>query len=234
MVLYEKFASYYDDIFPLKKETLSFLADHFEKGKTLDLGCATGEYSLGLSRMGYETLGIDIDPNMISIALEKVKRLSLLSRFLKGNFKDVVYKNQFENVFCIGNTLVHLDSIEEMKNSLKHVYESLKANGTLIIGIVNYDRILDQEIKSLPTITNNGVTFERKYEFEGDKINFVTVLKTKDFAEDERTILTPIRYEELLNLLKQVGFKKIQAKDGYSDKPFSVKKSFHLVIVANK
>ncbi len=184
--------------------------------------------------MGYDTLGIDIDSNMISIALEKNKRLSLLSRFLKGNFKDVVYKNQFNNVFCIGNTLVHLESIEEMEKSILHVYDSLKPNGTFIISIVNYDRILDQEIKSLPTIENNGVTFERNYEYVGEKINFLTRLKVKDIVEEENTELTPIRYNQLTDILKSVGFKKIQAKDGYSEKPFSIKKSFHLVIVANK
>lgn len=234
MTLYENFATHYDDIFPLNKDTLAFIVNYFNKGKTLDLGCGTGEYSLGLSRLGYETLGIDIDENMIRFSLEKAKRLSLLARFLKGNFKDIVYKNQYTNVFCIGNSFVHLTSVKEMKESLFHVFQSLKDHGTFIVQIINYDRILDQNITSLPTISNHGISFTRDYETDGDRIIFKTKLKIKNLEEESQTFLYPIRSGELIGLLKEIGFKEVITKDGFTEKPFSVKKSVQLVIVAKK
>lgn len=228
------FSRYYDDIFPLNQDTVDFLLAHFEKGKTLDLGSATGEYSLALSRKGYETLGIDIDPEMVRIALEKTKRLSLLGRFLEGNCLDVVYVNQFKNVFCIGNTLVHLKNKEEITTSLKHVYESLLEGGHLVISIINYDRILDQEIKGLPTIKNDTVTFERKYVLKEDFVSFDTVLTVGDEVEESSTPLFPIRSKELVKICSSLGFQEIVSYGNMLKEPFNQDQSFHLVLVMKK
>jgi len=234
MTLYQKFASHYDDIFPLNEETIRFLVERFKRGKTLDLGCATGEYSLALSRKGYEVLGVDIDPQMIEMSLQKNKKLSLLARFLQGNCLDIVYKNQFLNILCIGNTLVHLHSQDEIKQSLTHIYESLKENGKFVLQIINYDRILDQEVKSLPTIKNNGISFVRKYSYDGENIHFLTTLKLKGEDIENETILFPIRSSKLIDLLQEVGFKELEVLDGFTDNPFNAKASYSLVICANK
>lgn len=234
MTLYDKIAVHYDEIFPLNEETLQFLVHHLEKGKTLDLGSATGEYALGLSRLGYDVLGIDIDPKMVEIALAKTKKLSLLARFLQGNCLDVVYKNQFSSIYCIGNTLVHLHSQNEIKQSLTHVYESLRAGGTFVTQIINYDRILAKEIKSLPTIKNEGVTFVRKYDYDGEKIHFVSTLKLKDEEIETETVLFPILSQVLIDSLKEVGFRDLKVLDGFTEQPFKAKDSYQLVIVAKK
>jgi len=234
MTLYEKFATHYDDIFPLNADTLQFLVKHFERGKTLELGSATGEYALGLSRLGFEILGIDIDPKMVEISLSKSKRLSLLARFLQGNCLDVVYKNQFFNIYCIGNTLVHLHSLAEIKQSLHHVYESLKPGGTFVVQIINFDRIIEKEIKSLPTIKNNGISFVRKYDYDGEKIHFMSTLKLKDEDIENETILYPITSPILINTLQEVGFRDLEIFDGFSIRPFKAKDSYQLVIVAKK
>jgi 2-polyprenyl-3-methyl-5-hydroxy-6-metoxy-1,4-benzoquinol methylase len=234
MTLYQEFAIHYDDIFPASEETAAFLSNKFKKGKTLDLGCATGEYSLALSRKGFETLGIDIDANMIELAMQKNKKLSLLARFLLGNCLDVVYKNQFVNIFCIGNTLVHLNSFEEIKSSLKHIFESLKVDGTFVLQILNYDRILEKEVKSLPTLKNKGVSFVRKLTYDGEKIHFFTTLKTKSEEFENETLLYPITSSPLIDLLQELGYRDLEVLDGFSDNPFSSKESYQLVIVAKK
>ncbi len=228
------FATYFDQIFPLNQETLSFLLNHFEKGKTLDLGSATGEYSLALSRKGFDTLGIDIDQDMIDISLEKTKKLSLLARFLRGNCLDVVYLNQFRNIFCIGNTLAHLSSLKEITQSLKHVYESLVDQGTLIIQTINYDRIISGDVKELPLIENNGVSFERKYVIDNDHIHFNTTLKVLNQIEENSALLFPILSDDLLKILKSIGFKNIVNYGSFTMTKYHKDKSYHLVIVAKK
>lgn len=224
------FSTYYDDIFPLNQDTVDFLLAHFEKGKTLDLGSATGEYSLALSRKGYDTLGIDIDPEMVRIALEKTKRLSLLGRFLEGNCLDVVYVNQFKNVFCIGNTLVHLKNQEEIKQSLTHIYQSLMGDGRLVISIINYDR----RPSSLPIIQNDKVTFVREYVYEEDHVLFNTVLKVDGLEEVSSTVLYPIKSSDLIKICKSIGFKDIQSYGNMLSDPFDKDSSYHLVLSMKK
>lgn len=54
MALYENIAEFYDEIFPLKQTRLDFIASFLENNsEVLDIGCATGELALALSKRGW-------------------------------------------------------------------------------------------------------------------------------------------------------------------------------------
>ena len=82
MALYEKIAEFYEEIFPLKQTRLDFI-DYFLKNSSriLDIGCATGELALALTKKGHHVVGIDLDEKMIELAREKTKRLGLNTGF---------------------------------------------------------------------------------------------------------------------------------------------------------
>jgi SAM-dependent methyltransferase len=46
-------------------------------GSILDLGCGTGRVALHLSRRGYETVGVDLDPELIAALAERAEGLPL-------------------------------------------------------------------------------------------------------------------------------------------------------------
>ncbi|MBU1145872.1 MAG: class I SAM-dependent methyltransferase [Firmicutes bacterium] len=234
MSIYKNFSKYYDEIFPLKNQTLEFLLEHLHKGKILDLGCATGEYALGLSRKGYQVYGLDFDQEMIRLAILKAKQTSQTAHFTKRNMLELDESNQFDGIYCIGNTLVHLHSIEEICVSLQLMYNALKSDSNLIIQIINYDRILNKNIKSLPTIESSQISFQRDYMFDGEKIHFLMTLKTDSNTYQEEVLLVPIRFEELEACLKKIGFKEIKAFDGFSFFSFKLTKSNQLVLTCKK
>lgn len=234
MQMYNKIVEVYDQIFPVKEETMAFLLSNLPKGSVLDLGCATGSYAIKLSQKGYRVYGLDYSQEMVDYAINQNKKLSQMAHFTKRDMLDLDEKNAFIGIYSIGNTLVHLPSKEDVWHMLKHIYEALKPGGTLVLQIINYDRILDQKVDSLPTIEFPNGSFMRKYEVKDELIAFTSVLTYQDITQENVTMLLPLRYEELKNGLKEAGFENIHAYDGFSNNPFKVGKSVQLVIKANK
>ena len=83
-----------------------------------------------------------------------------------------------------------------------------------MIQIINFDRIIDQKLKGLPTIENEKVRFERVYHYDEspELINFQTKLIIKDSGwEIENDIpLLAIRPKQLRALMLESGFSGLE------------------------
>ena len=50
-------------------------------GRTLDVGCGVGDYSLGLAKLGYQATGIDLSNGMIAGARKIAEKKILIWTF---------------------------------------------------------------------------------------------------------------------------------------------------------
>jgi ubiquinone/menaquinone biosynthesis C-methylase UbiE len=179
---YDELSRYYDVIFPTDSDTLKFLTKNLMSGsRVLDIACGTGDYSIEISKKGHKVDGFDLNEDMINMAVKKSKGLGV--HFFVGDMtklKEISDGNVYDLVFCIGNSIVHLNSICEIKDVIKDSFDILNPNGELIIQTVNFDRILNRNIKSLPFIEREKgkIKFYRNYEYISEKniINFNTYL----------------------------------------------------------
>jgi uncharacterized protein (UPF0297 family) len=143
--------------------------------------------------------------------------------------------------FCIGNSLVHLQDKNEIKALIKDMYSTLKDKGTMVIQIINYDRIIRQNVKSLPTIdrSNEGVKFIRNYNHEEDEsiIHFQAELIISKNGINETyknsVPLVAIQSDELISMIREAGFKEIDVYGDFSKNEFS-ENSYALIVAAHK
>jgi ubiquinone/menaquinone biosynthesis C-methylase UbiE len=242
MKFYNELSKVYDVVFPKSEDTLKFLLSGLKtNSKVLDLACGTGTYSVALAQKGHRVEGLDLDEDMIKLARSKG---GLYANFVVGDmtkFKESFPKEKYDLIFCIGNSLVHLKNKERIDKFIKDIYEGLNPNGTIVIQIVNYDRILRNDVKSLPTIdkSDKGVKFVRNYEYNKDeeKIDFITelsVTKGEIIEKFENTVsLVPLQKDELVSMFEKAGFKNIDIYGGFCKEEFE-DTSFALVIRAEK
>ncbi len=240
MKFYQQFSSYYDHIFPLKKQKLNFIKDNIVKqGPILDLATGTGSYAIALAEEGYQVKGLDLSPRMISIAKNKAYEADVKVDFRAEDMKriDQIYQgDNFSLISCIGNSLVHLDNEDEIKQVLRKIYKLLQSGGRLLIQIVNYDRIINKDIDSLPSIKgqNGLIKLIRDYEFIEDKVKFKTKLITLRGEFKNHVLLHPLQSDKLREILKGVGFRKIDFYEDFNYSRYAPLRSMSLVAIVEK
>lgn len=103
------------------------------KGILLDLACGTGSLSVIFSRMGYDVIGTDISPEMLSIAVSKDHEGI---EFLCQSMTELDMFGTIDGTVCSLDSINHLDSIDEVRQTFEKV--SLFSNkGALFMFDVN-------------------------------------------------------------------------------------------------
>ncbi|MCK8060144.1 MULTISPECIES: bifunctional 2-polyprenyl-6-hydroxyphenol methylase/3-demethylubiquinol 3-O-methyltransferase UbiG [unclassified Fusibacter] len=236
-MFYKELSKVYHHVFPAKGK-LNFLTTHFKPAShLLDMGCSDARVALGLVELGHTVEAADLSEDMVKVA-DAVSENGTLFPVRLANMLDTAIdypKEHFDGVYCIGNTLVHLLDKADIKRTLEGFKQVLKHDGTLILQILNYEKILSDKPDSLPLIDNEHVTFQRRYEYENDRIDFITTLHVKSDAEvyTAKTQLNPLTKADLESLLKDIGFSQLEWFSGYDAKPYH-KDELPLLVVAKK
>lgn len=241
MKFYEEISKYYDYIFPTGKAQIKFLSKFIEESPkdVLDIACGTGGYSIELGKLGHKLTAVDLDEKMIEELKNKAIEENLQINAFCGNMLELSdnIKSQYDLAFCIGNSLVHLDGDKEIGMFLKDVKSILKKDGKLAIQIINYDRVLSQNVASLPTIENDevGLKFKRIYRYNKDlnKVFFKTILEIEGKELENEIPLYPLLSHELVKLLHEAGYTEVKLYGDFKESEFQKDDSYALVIVAS-
>lgn len=237
MDFYQALSTYYDELFPVDREEMAFLVSQVApSGRLLDIGCGTGNKTVFFSEVAERVLAFDSDAGMIVRAAHDNARPNTLYEVLDMKEIGSRFPNpSFNSALCLGNTLVHLDGTEEISRTLKAINALLLPEGVLVLQILNYDRILDREIRELPLLTSNQAEFHRSYRPDGDKLHFVTKLTViaEGNSYDNDVLLYPLRKGELLSLLEKNGFLQPALFGDYKGTPYN-DDSFVCIAVSRK
>lgn len=236
MGFYEELSKYYDIVFPLGEKQMDFILKRVKSGGSiLDVAAGTGNYSLALAQEGYTVTAIDLDQEMINNIIEKGDVIDVSLEAFKLNMLDIgQIDKKFDGIICIGNSLVHLENSDDIKTVVKAFRKLLNDDGVLIIQIVNYDRVIINDVKNLPTIDRpeKGVKFIRDYVHRDGKIDFNTTLIVGDKEYTNSIPLLPMKSEELKSILNESGFEDVKLYGGFNETPYEMAYSFPLVIEA--
>ena len=227
MGFYDVLAVYYDQLFPAKDATVGFLSSHLSThGGTLDIGCGTGSYCIALADQGFSCTGIDLNRDMIDRARKKDPTGSIDFSVLSMTDLDRL-GSRFSGMYCIGNTLVHLENHAQVKEMLRQTRNLLVQGGVLIIQIVNYDRILSRKIEHLPAMHAGPVTMERHYAMDPDGRHIIFTIKLEEQQGpsvnrlSESTALLPLTSAELTGFLQEEHFSEIDLYGTYEGGEFT-------------
>ena len=228
MPLYNDLSSIYDIIFPENQAVTEFLSSGLTaQTRILDIACGTGNYSIALAEKGHDVTGIDLDAAMIGAAQRKTAGRTV--SFASGNMLDIdrmFHGRRFGLIYCIGNSLVHLPDKDSVSEFARKVSALLEPQGTCLIQIVNYDRIVKHHVESLPSIDkkDDGVTFVRNYEFieQSEQIRFNTEILSGGEKITNSVQLLALQSADLVSILRSAGFGEIRLFGGYDGSVYSV------------
>lgn len=159
------FYQYYDTLFSKKDYFLETqicfkLAQKYGLGKpkkVLEIGCGTGNHTLVLAREKIALTAIDIDPEMVKIAKEKIKKAGINNvKILHKKIEDIK-NNQFDLVVALFNVITYVPTQEELESFIKGVERNLAPGGVFIFDCWNgVAAILDPPKHKVTKIKQNG------------------------------------------------------------------------------
>ena len=139
--------------------------------KILDAGCGSGRDSATLTNLGAEVTGIDLSRGLIDIAKHKRPGIT----FIEGSFLDIPYENEtFDGVWSHAS-VVHLDTIEDVKRALNEFHRVLKPGGQLYL-LVKKQTSKEKTAVVSDSLSNHERFF--RYYTEGE---LTTLLEESDY-----------------------------------------------------
>lgn len=112
---------------------LGLLAPYAKRGRSmLDVGCASGYYSVRYAKRGGRATGIDVADSSLSLARERARRAGVADRcvFAMGDLRDLPVDDRSYDVVLATEVLEH---IREQRQALGEISRVLRPGGTLVM-----------------------------------------------------------------------------------------------------
>lgn len=188
----------------------------------LDMSCGSGTQTIGLAKRGFQVTGIDPSEGLLALAKGYAEQIGLTDKvtLMPGSFLQVpeALIEPFDAVITTGNSLPHLIEDLEIEEALTLMFEHLRPGGMLVIGIRDFDRMIEERLRFFPRqIHDDGeevqhILFDIRDWDDGPPItvtfNTFVVSGSGDEWGVQRYPVTyrALRQSELQMLLEEVGF----------------------------
>lgn len=194
------------------------------KGKLVDLACGTASLGFELEKLGYEVIGCDISPDMLSQAAQKKYSVNSDIMLIQQDITALSLPGKADVFVCSLDALNHLKNLKAVKSVFLSVAKSLSDNGLFIFDMntpYKHREVLADNVFVYDT-DDAFVTWQNDYNSKDDSVGI-----TLDFfVPNDRGLyqrfteqFTEQAYEQsqIENLLNSCGLKLVGAYDELSD-----------------
>lgn len=249
MQFYDDIAEDYDDMMDFERRlgtAVSFaraVVDRYGVAAACDVACGTGLYALALARAGIERVsGADLSAKMLAAARRHGEQLDLDVEWFHCGMQDSreCLAGPYDLLLCLGNSLPHVLTEPELRAVLSGFHSQLKPGGHVIVQVLNYDRILRQQVRIVDVTRSPraDAEFVRFYDFleRTVRFNLLTIHWNGNQAEHrmQSTELYPYRSDELQRAFAQHGFTNLQLYGGLDFSTYQPAESASLMLVAQR
>jgi ubiquinone/menaquinone biosynthesis C-methylase UbiE len=127
---YDRWAPFYDEpgnqLLDIEQPIVREILDGLPVGVALDAACGTGRHTEYLASLGHEVVGVDISPEMLARAREKVPA----GRFYEADLHDVPLADDSVDLVVCAIALSH---VADLAPALAELVRVLRPNGHLVI-----------------------------------------------------------------------------------------------------
>jgi SAM-dependent methyltransferase len=232
----------YDLLFPAAKSLTSaqFYLDEAIRGAgpALELGCGSGRLTLSIAQYGIDIVGADLSRAMLDAARVKAVAAGVDVPFVHADMRHFDLARQFSTILIPGNSLLHLSTIDELKQCFACVRRHLTPGGRLVFDISKWDmsRYARDPGRRYHAFAVGEINIEETTSYDAAaQVRDVVWHLSAPGAPDFRTIEYQLRVifpQELLLLLECAGF-RLEARYGeFTREPFEASSPRQVCICA--
>lgn len=137
---YTEFAAVYDELmtdipYDAYVDLLDEAAGGIAGKRVLDIGCGTGLLSVKLAKQGAQVTGIDLSVDMLAVAEQRARALSLPVQFIEQPMQQLTGFTDFDLAVIAIDSLNYVADKKDVEATFRHIYASLAVGGTLVFDV---------------------------------------------------------------------------------------------------
>jgi S-adenosylmethionine-dependent methyltransferase len=141
------------------------------QGRILEVGCATGAYTIPLAKRGYFVTAVDFSPSELELCKSRLKteRLETKVNCLLADARDLadITGNDYDAALVMG-PLYHLIKEEDRIVALRQAHRHLKKGGLIFSTFISRYGIWNDVIRDIPHYIDNKVDAESTLKYGRD------------------------------------------------------------------
>lgn len=224
---YGVFAQVYDELmdsqlFPKWKD---YTINHLPHtgAKILELACGNGELAILLKKAGYDIQGLDLSPEMLTIAKNKQEEAEVSFPLIEADMRDLSGFSTYDGIISFCDSLCYLPTPEDLRLVFQQVYQHLEKEGLFLFDVftTNYIQELDGYAyhAELPGIVFTWDSYQGEDEHSIEhELSFFKELENgyyERFVEIHRERTYPLTFYK--EELEQAGFRNIEITADFSN-----------------
>ncbi len=179
-------------------------------GRAVDLGCGSGFQAIPLAKAGFSVTAIDLSQALLDEVAARGKSLDVTP--VKGDILDLpeICPTPLELAVCMGDTLTHLPSKQDVRRMFITVFKTLEPTGTFIITYRDLSFELTGLDRFIPVRSDDTTIFNCFLEYHEET---VTVHDLVNERTDKGWTLNKSSYTKLrlpvdwvISILEEAGF----------------------------
>lgn len=147
--------------------------------RAVDLGAGSGFQSIPLVRLGYHVTAIDLSEFLLEEIeeTEEAEKIELVC----GNILEVDrhLNHQVELATCMGDTITHLPSLDDVRRLMKLIHKSLEPGGSFVITYRDLSRELVGLERILPVQSDDDTIFTCFLEYDGPRVRVTDIVHVR-------------------------------------------------------
>ncbi len=104
----------------------------FHPKSIIDLGCGTGEIALRLAEKGYTVTGVDMSPDMLTIADQKSQAKNVPVTWVHQDIRALAGIHQVDLAISYCDVVNYITDEADIEQAFQRIYDSLQPNGMFI------------------------------------------------------------------------------------------------------
>jgi SAM-dependent methyltransferase len=191
--------------------------------EVLDLGCGTGGITARLADMGYDTVGVDISPEMLMYARENTYGKDVL--LLNQDMRSFELYGTVQGIVCSFDTLNYLSNEEELTKTLSLCRLYMEKGGVMVCDInslYRYEKVYANNV-FVYEVEDDMLVWQNEWNSEKEECTFYLTMFTayEDgySREDEVNTQKYFSPETFKRCARKAGFETINI---YGEKDLSV------------